>query len=99
MDRDRDRDRDHDDLNCGMASRFQSLDEVIGQVRYNTAKSLVNSPLAKYDHVIAQKMEGQLERHPAGAMKNLPPAAVGLCLPPCLLSILFFTANNLHLHT
>lgn len=33
MDRDRDRDRDHEDLNGGMASRFQSLDEVIGQVR------------------------------------------------------------------
>lgn len=33
MDRDhRDRDRDHDDMNGGMASRFQSLDEVIGQV-------------------------------------------------------------------
>ena len=28
---DRDRDRDHDDMNSGMASRFQSLDEVIGQ--------------------------------------------------------------------
>lgn len=30
-DMDRDRDRDHDDMNNGMASRFQSLDEIIGQ--------------------------------------------------------------------
>jgi hypothetical protein len=35
-DMDRDRERDHDDQNGGMASRFQNLDEVIGQV---------NSPL------------------------------------------------------
>ena len=33
IDRDhRDRDRDHDDMSGDMASRFQSLDEVIGQV-------------------------------------------------------------------
>ena len=45
--RDMDRDRDHDDQNGGMASRFQSLDEVIGQVRPQNPPRLLTVLLIK----------------------------------------------------
>ena len=41
VDRDRDRDREHDDLTGSFTSRYQNLEEILGQVRSQSASTLL----------------------------------------------------------